>query len=255
MANDRAERSQQLKNKIQASFEQKKEEQKKEMFRRRIDLARQGLTFYRTGKFGDAVQCYQQYLKILEDWKQVGEKGLKVHMFDPKADVSELLLICGVYWDLAKLHDRTRTKSKLVDFRHYLQQYVNFSKGMPYQGVSMETMRKYMRKGKTLHTSDFRKAYFQLSGSNCFIATELVEYLRDDEIDALRLYRDQRLSKHLLGRGISRFYALVAPGCARILNIAPTWVRVRCAGLLRFLADVSTPGILRRYGLPDRDRD
>src|SRR6478736_9329583 len=90
------------------------------MLRRRIELAQTGVRAFEAGKMADAVRNFHSYLRILEDWKGVGEGMLMPSHFDPKADVSELLLISGVYWDLAKLYDRTRGEEKKKEFQHYL---------------------------------------------------------------------------------------------------------------------------------------
>src|ERR1051326_2305712 len=92
-----------LRSRIQKSIEDAKEANRRELLRKRIDLARSGLKAYDAKNFAEAVKYFLTYLRILEDWKAVPSGGLHPSLFDLKTDVPELLLINSVYWHLVKL--------------------------------------------------------------------------------------------------------------------------------------------------------
>jgi hypothetical protein len=195
------------------------------MLRRRIDLAQAGVKAYEGHKIAEAVKNFHTYLRILEDWKGVADGGLLPSHFDKKADVAELLLISGVYWDLAKLYDRTSSPDKVKDFHRYMEKYIMFAKGMPFQAVCGETLRKYIAANKPIHMNEFKRAYKMLGKPQCFIATSLLEVSDSQTLPTLRAWRDQSLRKSKIGRGSIALYYRFSPRLAKRLDGAPTWVR------------------------------
>lgn len=215
-----------LKNKIREQIAAAEEEKKREMFRRRVELARTGLYSYEQHKIGEAVQAFHTYLRILEEWKKCGEGKLHPSMFNLQEDRAELLLISGVYWDMSKLYDHTKTNEKYVEFIHYLDRFIVFSKGMPYQTVSAETLRKYIANDKGIHKKELKQAYARIAVTRCFIATSLVDVTDGETIGRLQVFRDQTLSRFLFGRISIRLYYWVSPGLARVLDYFPESTRI-----------------------------
>ena len=121
---------QQIRDNIQASIEQAEKERKQELFKRRLELAREGIALYEAKNLAEATKKLLQYIRILEDGKRIKPGELHPSQFDRKNDQGELLLISGVYWDLAKLYDRTKSKAREKDLKAYLNKFVLFSKGM-----------------------------------------------------------------------------------------------------------------------------
>jgi hypothetical protein len=236
MAQSRDEHRKAVRSQIQASIEAAEQERKREMFRRRIELARNGVKLYHEKKWQQAVMAMTTYLRILEEYHGVGEGGLMPDHFDRKVDLPELLLISGIYWDLAKLYDRTATEAKLKDFRLYLQKYVQFSKGMPFATLSAETMRKYIAVEKPRHRAEFKSAYKQLVDTRCFIATSLVDLCDEPTLPALRRFRDERLAATAGGRAVTRVYYALGPAVAATLDRSPARVRTLAARSLDRLA-------------------
>lgn len=210
---------------IEDAIESAKEEHKRQLKAHRIDLARNGLKFYKERKFGEAVKAFHSYIRILEDMKGVGEGQLRPSQFDPKKEGPEVMLISGVYWDLAKLYDRTRSEGRFKECRHYLEKFVLFSKGMPFEALSTETLRKYVVHDKPMHHAAFKQAYKTLSGNNCYIATALFEELKEDTIPSLRSYRDNVMLKSFWGRSFVRFYYLTSKPLVPVVENLPRFIR------------------------------
>lgn len=224
------------KNAVQAALDAAEEERRKKLLNQRIDIARSGVLAYQRHRLGDAVKAFQSYIRILEELKGCPEGGLMPTMFDFKRDLQELVLLSGVFWDLAKLYDRTRSADRQRDFTHYLRKYVIFSKNMPYQVLCAETMRKYINTDKPIHKKEFKAAYIEITGSKCFVATSLIDVIEPGVIERLRDFRDQRLAQSLVGRVFIRIYYTVGPWLALGMDFMPEAVRRRAA---RALARVS----------------
>jgi hypothetical protein len=195
------------------------------MLRRRIELASSGVRAYENGKIADAVKSFHSYLHILEDWKGVPEGKLMPSLFDKKTDVAELLLISGVYWDLTKLYDRTKAAQRQKDFHHYMEKYILFSKGMPFEHVCRETLRKYISNDKPVHVNEFKNAYKVVAGSNCFVATSLIDVCDERTLPSLRKFRDERLVRTRSGRVFVSWYYRNGPAMARLADRFPETVR------------------------------
>lgn len=207
------------------------------MLRRRIELAQAGVRAFENKKITEAVKAFHSYIRILEDWKGVPEGKLTPAHFDTKADVAELLLISGVYWDLAKLYDRTKSADKQREFMHYLEKYILFARGMPFQHVCMETMRKYISNEKPVHKPEFKNAYKMLGGSSsCFVATSLMDVCDPDTMPRLRKFRDERLDASRGGRVFTAWYYRNGPRMAEVADRAPFLVRAVMGKSLDWLA-------------------
>jgi P2-related tail formation protein len=225
-----------VKTKIQQMIDHAHDEHKREMLRRRIDLARQGVRHYEQRHIPEAVKAFHTYIRILEDWKGVPEGGLSPNLFDVKLDVPELVLISGVYWDLVKLYDRTKSKEREKEFRHYLQKYILFTKGLPYQALGAETMRKYISNEKPVHRDEFKNAYRVITNSKCFVASALVDVTAEPTIGRLRAFRDEVLLSAPAGRRFVAWYYVFGPKIADKITAWPRFVRRFIGVGLDFLA-------------------
>lgn len=236
----KSDRRKALRNKIQQSIDLAKEENRRELLRHRIQTAKTGMQFYEKKQYPEAVQAFLTYIRILEDWKGVSEGGLNPKLFDLKRDIPELLLINSVYWHLTKLFDQTHSTGKRADFRHYLEKFILFTKGMSFQPLSAETLRKYLRHKNLIHKSDFKNAYKMLSDSKCFVATSLADLIQDSTLPLLRKFRDQTLIAHPMGRRFVKWYYRHGPTLAHWMDKRPHWVRNGAAKTLdRFVSAIS----------------
>lgn len=216
-----------IKKRIQDSIDNAKEEQKKSLFRKRVDLAKRGLHALGQGKIKEAIIDFKTYLKALEDGFNVNEGGLNPSLFDREKEVPELLLIAGIYWDLAKIYDRSSTEKTIGELKLYLNMYVTFSKGMPYEAVSAETLRKYIRNGKATHKDLFRETYRKLSDSKCFVATTLVEWNSLEDLKSLRKTRDEIILNTYFGQKFVFLYEKIGPIIATSTDYIPHQLRYR----------------------------
>ena len=221
---------------IEKQIELAEKERRRRLQTTRLELARAGIAAYQRRKLTDAVNHFKAYIRILEEIKEVGEGALLPSHFDLKKDNSELLMISGVYWDLAKLYDRTRTPGKYKEFRHYVEKYIAFSKGMPFQHLCSEAVRKYLTGGMPVHREEFKNAYRVLSVEKCFVATSLAEYLEPETIPILRDFRDTRLQNSAPGRWFIRSYYRIGPEIALKMGALPVWLRRKLGTALDFIA-------------------
>ncbi|MCM2279120.1 MAG: hypothetical protein NDJ89_13675 [Oligoflexia bacterium] len=222
--------------KVQQAVEAAEAEYRRQLQVKRIELASAGLRAYQQRRHAEAARNFHTYLRILEDWKGCGEGGLTPSLFDPKKEAAELLLISGVYWDLVKLYDRTKSIQKQNDFLHYLEKYILFSRGMPFQGLCAETLRKYLAIEKPRHREDFKNAYKMIAVNKCFIATALCDLTDVETVPRLRALRDDTLARTSLGRWLTRTYYRVGPPAAFVVERLPERARALLARGLDRLA-------------------
>jgi hypothetical protein len=199
---------------IETQIEFQEKERKRKLENTRLELARAGISAYQRRKLTEAVNHFLTYIKILEEIKGVPVGGLLPSHFDAKRDLPELLMISGVYWDLVKLYDRTKSKERHREFLHYVEKYVAFSRGMPFQHLCAEALRKYLSGDKPVHREEFKNAYKLLSVHQCFVVTALNDQIEPGSLDTLRTFRDEVLTQYVLGRSFIRFYYWVGPSLA-----------------------------------------
>jgi hypothetical protein len=210
---------------IQKEIENAEEDRRKRLLNQRIDIARSGVAAFQKHKIGEAVKAFHTYIRILEDLKGCGEGGLNPTMFDLRKDIQELLLISGVYWDLCKLYDRTKSTEKMGEFMHYMEKYLIFSRGMPFQVLCAETMRKYISNEKPIHMKEFKNAYNMLAVSKCFVAGALIDVTAAETTPSLRAFRDEVLSQRIAGRVFIRWYYRYGPLLAQATDFLPQSAR------------------------------
>ena len=200
--------------KVKAQVEKAERDRLMRLFQRRMELARSGAVFFRDGKLKEALQNYFGYLEVLEKTKGIAKGKLEPGHFDLKKDIAEMLLLSGIFWDLSKLHDRAKQKD-LDKLQYYLNRFVMFSKGMPYQHVASELVRKYLLNGLPKNRKEFKDAHIKLGGGSCFIATAVEDYCDPTTLDDLRYFRDEYLLSRGWGRQFVRVYYRIGPTLAR----------------------------------------
>jgi hypothetical protein len=217
---------------IQEKIELQEQARRVELQRRRIEIAQKGVTHFNENHILEAVSAFRTYLAIVEDIKNAPKGGLNLSHFDRKTEMAEMVLITGVYWDLVKLYDRTNSREAFIDFQNYLGRYVAFAKGMPYQTMCSESLRKHMRSKGAHHKTEFKAAYKQLANSKCFIATELEDLTALETLPSLRVFRDDFLRQRPAGRHFLAWYYRNGPALAALLARLPHSVRKILAVML-----------------------
>jgi hypothetical protein len=223
---------------IQQKIDQAEQAKKLELQRRRIEIAGKGVTAYAKKDTVNAALAFKSYLSILEDIKGAPNGGLSPTHFDKKKEMAEMVLITGVLWDLIKLYDRTQTPDKYKEFQSYMSKYIAFARGMPYQTMCAETLRKYIRDKRAVHMSEFQDAYKMIKNNKCFIVTELEPETRFETLPRLREFRDEVLKKNRHGRKFGAWYYRKGPKIAERLASWPRVIRFGAARVLDFFASI-----------------
>jgi hypothetical protein len=211
--------------------------QRRNLMRKRLDFVNQGLVAFQKKKLAEAVTGFRQYIKLLEDFKGVGEGGLTPAHFDRDKDLGDLLLLTGVYWELTKLFDHTSSEEKKQLFLQYLEKFISFGHGMNYQGLCAEGVRRYIAHGNPVHKDAFKNAYKVLGKGRCFVVSSLIDEIEYETLPAFWGLRDDYLVHRLWGRRLIRVYYFIGPALAWGMDRMPRPVRSRCARLLDHLAE------------------
>lgn len=182
----------------------------------RITVAKHGKVLYEKSDYINAIKHYNMYLKIIADVKEVDEKRINPGLFNPEQELSEMLLISHIYWDLTRIYDRTPHLNK--EFHRCLGQFLAFTTGHPYQVVNSEMLRRYIRSGKLINKKDFQEAYQKIyvNSKKCYIATHAFGF-EDQVTNEIRKFRPQLMS-FKLGRVFTSKYYLYSPDIVRFLE-------------------------------------
>ncbi|MFP5458359.1 MAG: hypothetical protein ACLGG7_06475 [Bacteriovoracia bacterium] len=161
----------------------------------RITNVRQGKEAFAKGDFITAIRRYTEYLETIAEVNGVSSiYEIKPAHFDKTKDLTELLMISHLYFELAKVYDATDKFHE--DSKKCLDQFILFTANQPFQVVNSEMFRKHLRKFKFKNHDVFFNAYRQIfvKSRQCYIATHcfgevhpITESLRDFKRELLRL--------------------------------------------------------------------
>ena len=228
--------------KVNAQMEKAERERKVKLFQKRMEFARNGALAFKQGNLKDSLHHYFGYIEVLEKAKDVGRDELQPKHFDTKKEVAELLLLTGVFWDLSKIHDLGGKKA-FDRLRFYLDRFVMFSRGMPFQHVSAELIRKFLVNGNPKNRREFKNAHLQLGGGKCFLATSVEDFLPETTLPKLRSFRDERLLNSRVGRIFVKYYYFVGPTLAQMMIRTPEAFQRKFARLVENLANSLKVGL------------
>lgn len=144
----------------------------KHRFDTRITNVRQGKEAFIRGDFITAIRRYSEYLETVAEVYRVSNiYEIRPILFDKNKDVTEMMMISHLYFELAKVYDATGKFND--DSKKCLEQFVLFSANQPYQVVNSEMCRKHLRKFKFRQHDIFLNAYQQIfvKSRKCYIAT------------------------------------------------------------------------------------
>lgn len=181
-----------------------------EAYRRRLQVLRKAQEFSRADEIPKAVQQYNLYLNSLARFFDIKEEELTPKNFDKERDITELLLISQVYWDLAKAYDRSPKLSG--EALRCLNQFAKFTIGFKYQYVNAQMLKKYIRGRLPHNVKIFEMTYdkIRVEGKGCYIASCLYGP-SDARTNVLRHFRDQKLSRITWGRAFIDQYENYSP--------------------------------------------
>ncbi len=189
----------------------KKALQKK--YTQRITIAKQGREAMANRDYVNAIKKYNAYLSILAELHdQTDIFALTPKMFDAKKDMTEMLLISHVYWDLARVNEMTPKLQK--SFQMALNQFIKFTINQPYQVLNAEMLRKYNKKNKMTspQIGALEHAHQQIfvQSKKCFIAT--ISFGSDHKItNELRLFKRYLTSRPQGIKFIDYYYRISSP--------------------------------------------
>lgn len=185
----------------------------------RITVAKHGKLAYEQNDFINAIKHYNMYIKIIADVKEVDDKRINPGLFNPEQELSEMLLISHIYWDLARIYDRTPHLSK--EFHRCLSQFISFTTGHPYQVVNSEMLRRYIRAGKVINKKDFQDAYDKIyvNSKKCYVATHCFGF-NAPETNAIRKIKPHLLKSHM-GNAFTDYYYRYSPYLVTFLQKNP----------------------------------
>lgn len=193
---------------------EKNEEQRPEnvvnAYKDRLKVLRHAQEYSQSGEIPKAVEKYTHYLAILATYYKTEEARLTPKLFDQDKDLTEMLLISNVYWDLAKAYDRSpRLQKECV---RCLSQFVTFSLGYKYQHVNAQMLKKFLRSKKAHNKKAFQQALDRLNVESkaCYVATHAYP---NNEYDILTILRKFKLDllRFKLGKEFVTHYYCYSP--------------------------------------------
>ena len=193
----------------QAPESSEKDKRKKDLalqakFSQRITIARHGREAFLKKEYPEAAKKYNEYLGILAQTHEVTDIfSLTPKHFNGQKDITELLLISHIYWELARIYEMTPKLQPT--FQKALDQFVLFTINQPFQVLNSEMLRKYLKanKRKSRQPQALEQAFrrIHVESAKCFIASEVAgqnHWLTQD----LRLFKsfltDSKLGAYLV---------------------------------------------------------
>jgi hypothetical protein len=177
----------------------------KHKFANRITLAKFGKECLDHGDYAGAIAKFVEYMQIMADIKKTKDLySLRPIHFDNKRDVTEMLMMSHVFFEMARVYDAV---PKFHDeSKKCLEQFVSFSVNQPYQVVNSELIRKHLKKSVFKNEEVFRSSYQQIyvQSKKCYVVTFC--YGNDHEVtQRYRLFKDWLLESRW-GQEAVRFY-------------------------------------------------
>lgn len=201
--------------------ETKKEKQKKlalqKRYGQRITIARQGREAFTQKDYITASKKYNEYLGILAESKDLDDVyKLTPAMFEQKSQITELLLISHIYWEISRICEMT---PKLQNtYYKALNQFIKFTVNQPYQVFNSEMLRKYIKKNKNVSQKlgHLNQALSQIhvQSKKCFIASECFGY-HHPITEQLRIFKKELLNWPLGEKTVEFYYRI----SSRIVNL------------------------------------
>lgn len=207
------------------------------LYRERLSALKRAREYSLKGDVPRAVERYKYYLNSLATYHNTTEEKLKPELFDPKKELSELLLISHAYWDLAKAFDRSPKLQK--EAQRFLDQFVKFTIGYKYQHVNSRMLKKFIRQKVAHHPQAFNLALDKIKTEtgSCFIATHCFGE-HHHVTNELRLFK-KTIAPTTLGLNFIRVYYDVSPAIVDFFQRFPVSTSPLTALLkvvLRFLS-------------------
>lgn len=179
----------------------------KHKFENRITMVKFAKESMSVGDYGNALKKYTDYLTTMAEVNKCHDfYALSVNHFNPKKDVTEMLMISHVFFEMARMYDAVPKYHN--ECKRCLEQFVHFSVNQPYQVVNSELVRKYLKNGSLKNAEVFRQHYQQIfvQSKKCYVVT----FCFGDSHVVTEEYRDFKnwLLGHRKGQELVRLYYL-----------------------------------------------
>lgn len=141
-------------------------------YENRITIAKFGKSALDAGDYGGALKKFLEYLNVMAESKRCPDiYSLRPTHFDPRKDITELLMISHIFFEMARIYDAIPQFQN--DAKICLEQFVTFSANQPYQVINSEMVRRKLKRLKFRDPETFRNAYLQIfvQSKKCFIVT------------------------------------------------------------------------------------
>lgn len=206
--------SEKVRERIKEAWERQQEYKRRELWNKRVQLVKKGMLLFEQRKHQEALKNFREYIAILENNYKVPSGGLHPGLFDQKKEMGDILLISGIFWDMAKIYDHL--KDRRNELQMCLNKYVEFSLNRPHVALSAHGIKKHLKHSKVQHRDLFSNAHRVLRGNvkKCFVATAVFGP-ESPEVRILQRFRDDILAQTFLGRVFIRAYYLASPPLAR----------------------------------------
>lgn len=208
-----------------AREEREKKMMLKHKFENRITVAKYGKEALDAGDYPNALKRFVEYLSTMAEVKNVSDiYSIRVQHFNPQQDITEMLMISHVYFEMARLYDAVPKFHD--DAKRCLEQFVHFSVNQPYQVVNSELVRKHLKKSVFKDYEQFRSAYHQIyvQSKKCYVVTFCFGESHPVTQDYRKL-KDELLSSPLGMELVRRYYAFSS-------EVVPRWQSNRWAKMV-----------------------
>ena len=177
----------------------------KHKFENRITVAKFAKESLDAGDYASALQKFVEYMDIMAEVKKVRDfYALKTSHFDPKSQITEMLMISHIYFEMARIYDAVPKYAE--DAKKCLEQFAHFSANQPYQVVNSELIRKHLKKSVFKNRDAFQAAHDQIyvQSKKCYVVTFCYgnEHARTQEF---RAFKDWLLN-YQSGQELVRLY-------------------------------------------------
>ena len=176
-------------------------------YEQRISIAKIGKSALNNRDYGTAISRFVEYMKIMADVKEVGDYfELRPSNFDPKKELTEMLMMSHVFFEMARIYDGSPKFSQ--EAKKCLSQFISFTSNQPYQIVNSEMLRKYLKRTAFKNAEMFDSAHKQIyiESKKCYVVTFCYGETHRVTQD-FRLVKDWLL-EFSLGQQLVRYYYL-----------------------------------------------
>jgi hypothetical protein len=188
----------------------------RQLYNKRITTAKYGREAFAANDYLNALKNYHSYLKTLGEVHDRDVYTLTTDLFDKDKDVTEMLLISQIYWDMSRIYEKNEQMA--ANFQKCLNQFVRFTANQPYQVVNAEMLRKYIKKskGRSTKVQALEKAYSQIfvQSRKCYIATHCFSE-EETQLTTLREFKNTLLTFS----GGQKFVELYYRGSSRLVPL------------------------------------